>query len=393
MEKIIMTKLTKRLVESIKPDTKKTLIFWDVELKGFGVVVLPSGRRTYCIQYRNQNRVKKRLKIGIHGHITAEEARMLAKKKLNLVTNGEDPVAVKKEKDALPLIHDLSHDYLERYAPRKRPRSIIEDKKLLKNIILPEFGNQKVKYINRRDIESLHLRLENTPTQANRVLALLSKMMTLALAWGWRDDHPVKGVERYQEEKRDRWLDTKELAQLWKSLERYPTHPQAFAIKILLLTGARKNEVLQSTWDQFDFDQGVWTKSSHLTKQKKREHLPLSEQTIQILFNLKTLNCNESVYLFPDPTGDKPIRDIKRFWEKIIKQAKLENIRIHDLRHTHASYSVSSGLSLSIVGKLLGHTQVSTTQRYAHLADQPLRQATSFFGNKVKEITSSQTEK
>lgn len=158
-------------------------------------------------------------------------------------------------------------------------------------------------------------------------------------------------------------------------------------MKILLLTGARKSEVLRATWDQFDLKMGVWTKPAHLTKQKKREHLPLSEQVLKILCILKKNNISNNPYLFPDKTGKKPIRDIKVFWEKIIKEAKLENVRIHDLRHTHASHLVSRGLSLSIVGKLLGHTQASTTQRYAHLADEPLRQAAQLLGNTVEEFT------
>jgi len=383
-----MPKLTKRFVEAIKPDTQKKLIYWDTELKGFGVIAQPSGRLTYCVQYRNINRIKKRLKIGVHGQLNTEEARTLAKQYLGEIAHGEDPATKKKENRDLPLIKILAQDYLDRYAaPRKRSRSIEEDKKLLNNIILPTIGNQQVRQISRRTIESLHLKLEKTPYQANRVLALLSKMFSLAIAWKWRDDNPVKGIERYQEEKRDRWLNREELGRFWKVLECYPNHFASIILKILLLTGSRKGEVLKATWDQFDLERGVWTKPAHLTKQKKREHLPLSEQVLKILYNLKKNNKNNVSYLFPGKTGEKPIRDIKDFWEKTIKEANLENVRIHDLRHTHASHLVSSGLSLSIVGKLLGHTQASTTQRYAHLADEPLRQAAELFGNKVEEFT------
>lgn len=381
-----MPKITKRFVESISLNLKKTVRHWDTELRGFGVLVLPSGRITYCIKYRNSSRIQKHLKIGVHGQINTEEARTLAKKYLGEIAHGEDPAAKKKENRDLPLIRDLVQDYLDRYAPRKRQRSIEEDLKLLRKIILPSIGNLQVKNISRRTIESLHLQLEKTPYQANRVLALLSKMFSLALAWGWREDNPVKGIERYQEEKRDRWLDKKELNKFWKTLELYPNHPATFALKILVLTGARKGEVLQATWDQFNLEKGVWTKPSHLTKQKKTEHLPLSEQTLNNLNKLKKVNKINSQYLFPDQTGKKPIKDIKSFWEKIIKEAKLKNVRIHDLRHTHASHLVSSGLSLSIIGKLLGHTQAATTQRYAHLADEPLRQAAELFGNNLDNL-------
>lgn len=120
-----------------------------------------------------------------------------------------------------------------------------------------------------------------------------------------------------------------------------------------------------------------------MTKQKKKEHLPLSERALDLLRALKKLNNQESLYLFPGRVAGEPIKEVKTFWHTVLKKAELKNVRVHDLRHTHASHLVSSGLSLSIVGKLLGHTQASTTQRYAHLADEPLRQAAELFGSKV----------
>lgn len=195
------------------------------------------------------------------------------------------------------------------------------------------------------------------------------------------------GIEKYQEEKRDRWLDQEELDRFWEVLDRYPSHKMAYIFKLLLLTGARKGEVLNATWDQFDFEKGIWTKPSHLTKQKKKEYLPLSEKALEVLQTLQRLNIQHSPFLFPGRIAGQPVKEIQAFWNKVIKEATLENVRIHDLRHTHASHLVSSGLSLSIVGKLLGHTQASTTQRYAHLADESLRQAAELFGSKVGKQT------
>ncbi len=125
-----------------------------------------------------------------------------------------------------------------------------------------------------------------------------------------------------------------------------------------------------------------------MTKQKKKEHLPLSEKTIEILQIVKKRTPKGSIYVFPGHIQGEPLKEIKTFWKTVLKESKLENVRIHDLRHTHAAHLVSSGLSLPIVGKLLGHTQASTTQRYAHLADEPLRQAVEFFGSKVEKLTS-----
>jgi len=385
-----MPKLTKTFVEAITPQPNKNVQSWDAELKGFFVLVLPSSRRVYCLQYRNIYRIRKHLKIGVHGQITTEEARALAKKYLGEIAHGEDPAKKRKENRALPLVKDFAEDYLERHGTRKRARSVVEDKKLLRRIILPALGKEQVRNLQRRKIEDMHAQFRNTPYQANRALGLLSSMLSLAVTWEWRADNPVRGMKRYQEEKRDRWLDKKELNQFWEVLERYPQTSAALALKILLLTGARKGEALSATWDQFDFEKGVWTKPSHLTKQKKREHLPLSHQTLAVLEQLKKTNKKKSTYLFPSPVDNKPLRDVRRFWERAKKEAKIENVRIHDLRHTHASHLVSSGLSLSIIGKLLGHTQPATTQRYAHLADEPLRQAAQFFGDQLGQATAKE---
>lgn len=384
-----MSKLTKRFVESIVPQPGKNVQHWDSELKGFGVLVLPSGRRTYFVQYVNENRVKKHMKLGMHGQINAEEARNLAKQHLGGIAKGEDPAAQRKTNRELPLMKDLACDYLAGHAQnKKQQRSYKEDKRMIEKIILPALGNQQVMHVSRRAIEDLHHQLEKTSTQANRVLSVLSKMFTLAQEWGWRSDHPVKGIKRYHEEKRDQWLKEEKLSRFWETLERYPTHPPALAVKILIYTGARKNEALKATWDQFDLDQQVWTKPSSSTKQKKQHHIPLSEQTLEVLQTLRTLRTNDSPYLFPGKSGNKPIEDIKRFWNRIRKEAGLgDEIRIHDLRHTYASHLVSSGLSLPIVGQLLGHTQASTTQRYAHLANESLRQATALFGAKMDQIS------
>lgn len=386
-----MPKLTKRFVESITPDPKNTLKYWDAELKGFGIVILPSGRRTYCIQYRNHERVLKRYKIGVHGQITTEEARSIAKQRLGQIAQGEDPAEQKKEMHNLASMQDLAHNYFERHGHKKRPKSLKEDKKLLQNIILPALGKIKVQHIKRADIEILHKNLQKTPYQANRTLALLSKMFSLAVAWELRKDNPVTGIEKYQEEKRDRWLNEEELDRLWDTLDRYPSYLTAYVFKFLLLTGARKGEALGATWDQFDLEKGIWTKPSHLTKQKKKEHLPLSERALEVLQTVKKLPLKESFYVFPGKVEGQPLQEIKTFWKKILKEANLNDVRVHDLRHTHASHLVSSGLSLSIVGKLLGHTQASTTQRYAHLADEPLRQAAELFGSKIKKSALTET--
>ena len=199
--------------------------------------------------------------------------------------------------------------------------------------------------------------------------------------WQWRADNPVKGVNRYEEGKRDRWLQDYELRRLVGVLNRHPNQRAANAIRLQLLTGARLGEVLGAKKTDFDLNRGVWTKLSHQTKQKRTEHLPLSTEAANLVAAIAE-SWPDSPYLFPGDVAGQPLRDIKRFWASVMRVAEIRDYRRHDNRHTYASHLVSSGLSLEIVGRLLGHTSPSTTKRYAHLADDPLRAATDRFGSK-----------
>jgi integrase len=283
-------------------------------------------------------------------------------------------------------MQELADKYLNLHAqPKKSPQSCKEDIGKL-NIILKKHGHLRVDSISTLDLQKLHSDLYKTPVQANRTMALLSKMFNLAIQWGWRSDNPVKGVGKYKEQKRYRWLDDEESQRLFTVLDAYHNQSVANAIR-LLLTGARKTELLSATWDQFDLEKGVWTKQAHSTKQRKMEHVPVSSVVLGILKQMK--EQANSPFLFPGKTPGEYLKNPKKAWQTIRKKADIPDVRIHDLRHTYASHLVSSGLSLSIVGKLLGHTQASTTQRYAHLADAPLREATELLGNKMKTLSES----
>ncbi len=379
-------KLTKRFVESISTQGKEEVLLWDTELKGFGVRVFATGRKTYFVQYRNEGGDTRRKKIGVHGSITAEQAREEAKKLLGNVAKGEDPSKEAKQARLRPTFAKLASDYMEIYAKaNKSPQSFKEDKRMLDQVILKRFEHRKVDEITTRDIQLLHHELKATPYVANRVRSLLSKMFNIAIQWEWAVINPVLGVVKYQEQKRTRWLSNEEMQSLCAVLDCYHNKSVANAIRLLLLTGSRRNEVLRATWDQFDLAKGVWTKPAHTTKQKRMEHLPLSSQVVALLKEMKETGLLP--YLFPGKIPGTPLQDIKKAWTTISKQAGFSGVRLHDLRHTHASHLVSSGLSLSIVGKMLGHTQASTTQRYAHLADEPLREAAEFFGNKLEKLT------
>jgi integrase len=382
---MIAERLSKTVVERIAA-TERDIIAWDETLPGFGVRVKPSGVRSYIVQYRNRSTgASKRLTIGRHGPLlTFDQAKKQARALLADAMRGEDPAEARKVARKAPSVAELAADYLERHAiPKKRPKSVRDDRSMLDNIILPRLGAKKVEAVGRRDIEPIHVAMKDRPYQANRVLSVLSKMFNLAMEWKWRPDNPAKGIERFEEQKRDRWLSDDELRRLSVVLEDHPNKRAANAVRLQLLTGARLGEILASRKEDFDLLRDVWTKPSHQTKQKRTEHLPLSAQATGLIASIIETSDPESPFLFPGNKPGQPLREVKKFWRTIMCQAGITNYRRHDNRHTYASHLVSSGLSLEIVGKLLGHTTTTTTKRYAHLADDPLRAATERFGSKI----------
>jgi len=382
---MIAEKLSKKIVERIAA-AEQDIVVWDETLPGFGVRVKPSGIRSYIVQYRNRSTgASKRLTIGRHGPLlTFDQAKKQARALLADAMRGEDPAEARETARKAPSVADLAADYLERHAiPKKRPKSVRDDRAMLNNIILPKLGTKKVSSVGRRDIEAIHITMKERPYQANRILSLLSKMFNLAVEWGWRPDNPAKGVERYQEHKRDRWLSEDELRRLCSVLDGHPNARAANAVRFQLLTGARLGEVLASRKDDFDLQRGVWTKPSHQTKQKRTEHVPLSAQATALIASIIETSDPKSSFLFPGNKLGRPLRELKKFWSSVMRQTGITNYRRHDNRHTYASHLVSSGVSLEIVGQLLGHTATTTTKRYAHLADDPLRAATERFGSKI----------
>jgi integrase len=382
---MIAEKLSKTVIERIKAADQDVFV-WDNTLPGFGVRVKPSGVRSYIIQYRNRNTsTSRRLTIGQHGPLlTLDQAKKQERAMLADAMRGEDPVEIRKTARRAPSIADLAVDYLERHAvPKKRPKSVRDDRAMLDNIILPKLGAKKVDAIGRRDVEAIQVGMKDRPYQANRVLSLLSKMFNLAIEWKWRPDNPAKGIERYQEQKRERWLSDEELRHLCAVLDEHPNTRAANAVRLQLLTGARLGEVLTSRKEDFDLHRGIWTKPSHQTKQKRTEHLPLSAQALILVTLIIETSDAGSPFLFPGNKPGQPLHEIKKFWSVVLREAGIVNYRRHDNRHTYASHLVSSGLSLEIVGRLLGHTTATTTKRYAHLADDPLRAATDQFGSKI----------
>jgi integrase len=388
-EKMMTQKLTKRYVESIEPVEDKELLIWDAEVKGFGIRVFPSGRRTYFVQYRNQAARTRRQKIGQHGVITADMAREEAKKILGDVCKGDDPSALRKANKNMPTFAEFTKNYIPYAKNDKKEKTCKEELKLLNTVLLKRFGNYPLDKITVRDFQQLHHEYRDRIYQGNAIRSLLHRMYNLAIEWDIVQINPVTKIKKYRTEKRNRWMRDDEIKQLHRVLETYREPKIANFIRLLLMTGARKSEALQATWDQIDFKEAVWTKPTHNTKQAKTEHSPLSPQAVKLLKKMKE-ESDDNSFLFPGKIPGQHLKEPKKAWATIRKKAGLEGVRIHDIRHTYASHLASAGLSLSIIGKLLGHTQVSTTQRYAHLADESLRKATTDFGNKLETLMSEE---
>jgi integrase len=382
-----MAGLTNKALEHLAPpsDGSPYTILFDGELPGFGARITAAGVVSFTLDYRIHGR-KRRYTIGRWPELPLPAARDEAIELRKRIREGEDPLA-ERERLRLdsPTMLDLAREYLASYAAeRKRPRSAREDRRMFENIIGPKLGRQPVAAITQMDLENLHRSLRSTPYQANRVRALLSKALGLAVKWDWREDNPARGVEKYREEKRhDRWLSREEIRRVLRILRGYSDQQSANALRLLIYTGARKHEALTARWEDFDLATGRWTKPSHHTKQKRMETLPLSRVALWLLRRMhRAAGAPASGWLFPGRKADAHQEDLKAAWGEIRRLGGLEGVRIHDLRHTFASHLVSKGQSLVIVGKLLGHTQAATTLRYAHLADSALREAANRFGRR-----------
>jgi integrase len=384
-------------VKAAKPPASGYIILFDDKIEGFGLRVTAAGTKSFVLNYRVRGD-KRRYTIGKWPKWTADAARDEAANVLLPAINkkGADPVRDKKALREEPKMADLATEYLDQHATiKKREKSVYEDKRMLNNIVLPKIGKLRVSAVTRRNVESLHNSLRKTPYQANRVLALLSKMFTFAMDGELRTDNPAKGIERFHEDKRETWFSREQLQAFALALDKYPEQDAADALRLLIVTGARPSEVMGATWLMFDLERGIWNKPSHHVKEKKPEHMPLNPTAVMIQRRMAKRKTGLHVFPGRDPKAARTT--LKNAWRQVCKSAGFAtkysvmgkrgkplprwkaNVRVYDLRHTFASHLISRNWSLQLVGKLLGHTQAATTERYAHVADAALRNVTNDF--------------
>ena len=382
-------KVTKRVVDTLQSVNGHEATLWDSQVKGFGVRVRAGGAKSYIVRYRpgggGRSAPLRTLTIGSHGSPwTPDGARGEAKRVLELVRQGKDPAADHSAHREAPTVKELADRFLTEHVEAKRKSSTAtEYRRLLDKLILPALGKKKLSDVSRADVAKLHHSLRASPYQANRVLAVLSKMMNLAERWSLRPDasNPCRHVEKFREIKRERMLSPDEFGRLGDALARYDGSPYAVAaIKLLVFTGARLSEVLGLQWEWIDFGSG----EARLPDSKtgaKTIHLPAP--ALAVLTDLPRIVGNPHVIV--GGVEGAALVNLEKPWRQIRKIAELDNLRLHDLRHGFASVAASTGMGLPIIGKMLGHTQAATTARYAHLASDPVKAAAATVAGKIDD--------
>lgn len=400
-------KLTKRSVDALEPAATR-LYFYDTELQGFGLKILPSGVRVFFVQYRTEGGRRgkaRRVVIGRYGQITVEQARKHAAKLLAGVAQGADPAAARAAHKTASTVQELGKSFLDDVRARRKSSTAGEYARMWTKHVLPALGSHQARLITPAEVARLHRAMRATPYLANRVLALLGSFFAYAeqQAVGPKHTNPAHEIEFYAEHARERFLTPAETISLGKALERaehegvlpaprrrrkpktgptakhrpkiadspHPANPFAIAaIRFLLLTGWREREALSLRWSDLNEARRTATLADTKTGRSVRH---IGAPAWALLDELPRVKDNPHV--FPGRADGSALVEINRVWYAVRHAAELGDVRLHDLRHSFASTAASAGGSLLIIRSLLGHRDTATTQRYAHLLEDPVQAA------------------
>jgi integrase len=382
-------KITKKVVDGLVSKGEKPAFAWDDSLTGFGVKALPSGAKRYVIKYRanggGRAAPQRWLTVGSHGPLTCDQARAMAQQLLAAVARGEDPQLDKFNRRTAPNVEDVWSRFESDYLPMRKPQTRREYESQWRDVLKPRFGKTAVSDLSRTEVDKLHKSLRDTPYRANRILALCSRLMSLSEAWGWRAQgtNPCRYVQRYAERSRTRYLRPDELVRIGASMRQLmasgEVQPSAVnAIKLLVLTGARLNEILLAKWDWVAWDKQIIALPDSKTGEKP---IYLSQAALSVLKEQKEIAAGRE-FVFPGRSVGCMV-NLRKPWTRVCADAGIQGVRLHDLRHTAASIAVGQGASLPIVGRLLGHTQAQTTLRYAHIDADPALRAADQIGDAI----------
>jgi len=396
-------RISKSSVDATKPG-EKDAFFWDEQLKGFGLKVSPKGKKVYVCQYRvggGASTPSKRHTLGAHGVLTPDEARIEAKKILGLAANGRDPASEKQQRRKQPTVSELCDRYLEEGCATKKASTLATDRGRIERHIKPLLGKKKVPDVTRADIKRFLQDVANGKTAteiktgkhgvakvtggkgtASRTVGLLGGIFSFAHDLELISENPVRGIKRFTDKRCDRFLSESELVRLGEALRNTEASSENPAgidiIRLLIFTGARKGEIEGLRWQEVDFQRKILRLAESKTGQKI---VPLNAGALAVLAAIPP--TIDSDFVFPAVRNSGYFVGTPKIWRKVRKAAQIEDVRLHDLRHSFASVAVSMGASLPIIGALLGHKDSATTQRYAHLSDDPLKSATNAVSSRI----------
>ena len=399
------THLTERVVKAAEIGTRKYVVF-DQDCAGFGLCVYDSGRKGFVLIYRIAGQ-QKRFTIGTWPAWSVVTAREEAKRLKREIDKGEDPLDTRQSTRTALLMKDLIERFIEEHLPKLELTNARDQKSMMTKLVMPDWKNRLVTDITPTDVDRLLTKIAEgrarpakpktrtkrraplvpakpTPIRANRVGEVLRKMFTLAIQWRMRSDNPATGFRKRPETARERFLSFDEIGRLADALANDEDQRAAGIIRLCMLTGARLGEARTATFDQFNLDLAIWTKQAAYTKQRRTHRVPISHEAVALIRLRRDAVPKGCAFLFPGDVEGQPVIELKRFWARMRATAEIPDVRIHDLRHTFASLLVSGGASLEMIGKLLGHTQSGTTQRYAHLIESPLRAGVNAVGEMLK---------
>tara|TARA_R110002072_G_scaffold20102_1_gene73667 strand:- start:5627 stop:6865 length:1239 start_codon:yes stop_codon:yes gene_type:complete len=401
--------MTKRLTNSVVNGAAARdgdYFLWDGDLKGFGLKVCSGGRKAYVCKYRlgtGRNAPTRRMTIGTHGSPwTPDQARKRASQILGLVAHGEDPAQAKQADKNVLTVSQLCDRYLEHGAATKKASTLATDRGRIERHIKPLLGRMRVPDVKRADVSRFLQDVAAGKTAvdvktgargraivrggkgtATRTVGLLGGIFSFAVESGWITENPVRGVKRFRDRRNERFLDGSELQKLGAALiaaEAAGENPYAIAIiRLLVLTGARKGEIESLRWPEVDWQYSYLRLADSKTGQKL---VMLNGAAIDVLQAVPRQNASD--FVFPASRSDGYYEGTPKVWRRIRENAGLENVRIHDLRHSFASMAVSGGVSLPVIGALLGHKDSATTARYSHLQNDPVRSASDRLGKSLQ---------
>ena len=376
-------RISKRTVATL-PVGAKDAVFWDRDLPGFGIRVYPSGRKFYIVQSRGPAGIR-RVSLGEHGDLDSERARKRARAAIGRIKRGKDPVPG-WEPEAAPTVADLAERYMEAHAAVNCNAHTREGyRAALRNHILPVLGSKPVTEVLRSDAEALHYALHATPRQANRVLLVLSKMFSLAEDWGLipSGGNPCRFVVRYRQEMRKRYLTEDEYQRVGQALCELETEGPmraraAAALRLLMLTGCRLTEILTLRWDDIDRKTGEIRLRDAKTGARM---VVLTPPALRVLTDVRRVP--RSPWVFTGTAPNTHLASLSKQWYRVRARAGIGDVRIHDLRHSYASRALALGEGLTMIGRLLGHSDVGSTARYAHLARETEKVAVARVGDSI----------